>query len=550
MLDRKPDPNAVTDPDSASAGADAKRGATVELKPEATAELRIKPGCEWKAVVAALRAATPEAFGADGALLNCVAGAWGTPGKPHEISSAVDGTKLGSLPMLDAAGAMQAVHDAAHEAPVWSRTPLAERTARVRATLDGMRSQREALVKSLMWEIGKPHALAASDVDRCIEGVAWYCDSIEPMLRGRTPLGLVSNIASWNYPLSVLVHATLVQALAGNSVIAKTPTDGGGLAIGVCVVLARRAGVPISLVSGPGGPLSQALIRHELIDCVSFVGGRATGRDIALNLVDTSKRFMLEMEGVNAWGVWDFSQWDVLAGLLRKGYEYAKQRCTAYPRFVVQRRLLPRFIDTYLGVVKGLRFGNPFAVARDEDALPVLEFGPLINAKKVKELRGMWDEALVGGAMPIYEGALASGRFITGQDTGAYMAPACLLGLPRSSRLYHGEPFGPLDSIIVVDSVEQMIAEMNVSNGNLVASVATDDAGLAERLRGELRAFKVGHNAVRSRGDRQEPFGGMGQSWKGCFVGGKHLVHAVTRGDGDDRLAGNFREVFRMPSEI
>ena len=515
--------------------------------------LRIKPGCEWSAVAPALRAAAPEAFSADGALLNLTggtpAGSWGRPGAPQTISSPVDGTVLGTLPMLDAAAAIEAVHAAAHEAPVWSRTPLTERVARVRATLDGMRTHREVLIKSLMWEIGKPHTLAASDVDRCIEGVAWYADNIEPMVRGRTPLGLVSNIASWNYPLSVLVHAVLVQAMAGNSVIAKTPTDGGGLAIGVCAAIARRSGVPISLVSGPGGPLSKALIRHELIDCVSFVGGRATGRDIALNLVDTSKRFMLEMEGVNAWGVWDFTQWDLLAGLLRKGYEYAKQRCTAYPRFVVQRQLLPRFLDTYLSVVKGLRFGNPFAVARDEEALPVLEFGPLINAKKVKELRGMWDEALVGGAMPIYEGALQSGRFITGQDTSAYMAPACLLSLPRSSRLYHGEPFGPLDSIIVVDSVEQMVAEMNVSNGNLVASVATDDAALAERLKGELRAFKVGHNAVRSRGDRQEPFGGMGQSWKGCFVGGKHLVHAVTRGEGDDRLAGNFREVFRMPPE-
>jgi len=176
--------------------------------------LRIKPGCEWSAVAPALRAAAPEAFSADGALLNLTggtpAGSWGRPGAPQTISSPVDGTALGTLPMLDAAAAIEAVHAAAHEAPVWSRTPLTERVARVRATLDGMRTHREVLIKSLMWEIGKPHTLAASDVDRCIEGVAWYADNIEPMVRGRTPLGLVSNIASWNYPLSVLVHAVLV----------------------------------------------------------------------------------------------------------------------------------------------------------------------------------------------------------------------------------------------------------------------------------------------------------------------------------------------------
>lgn len=525
----------------------------IELKPNAT--LHVKPGCEWSGVFARFRAATPEAFDADGTLLNCIAGKWsagvdGGSASRHALVSPIDQSRLGFLSMLDAPQAMRAVEAAADEAAAWAKIPLEERIQRVRATLDAMRTHRDALVLSIAWEIGKPYALAAADVDRCIDGVAWYCDNIAPMIHGRTPLGLVSNIASWNYPLSVLMHAVLVQTLAGNSVIAKAPTDGGGYAIGVCVALARRNGLPISLVSGPGGPLSKALVRHARIDCLSFVGGRETGRDIELNLIDTSKRYMLEMEGVNAWGVWDFSQWDTLAPALKKGYEYAKQRCTAYPRFVVERRLLPAFLETYLKVVKSIRFGHPLAVASDGESLPTLEFGPLINAKKVRELNDRWSDALARGAIPIYERPLSDGAFVAGQDTSAYFAPRTLLDLPRTSALYHAEPFGPIDSIIVVDGVEEMIAEMNVSNGNLVSSVATDDDKLAERIRAELRAFKVGHNAVKSRGDRQEPFGGLGQSWKGCFVGGKHLVRAVTRGSGDEQLAGNFRESFRAPDDL
>ncbi len=530
----------------------------IELKPNAS--LHIKPGCDWSSVFAKLRAAAPDAFDADGALLNCVAGNWsagvGSAGvgaasvSRHTLISPIDQSRLGFLSMLDAPQATRAVEAAAEEEAAWANTPLEQRIHKVRATLNAMRTHRDALVLSIAWEIGKPYALAAADVDRCIEGVAWYCDHIAPMLQGRTPLGLVSNIASWNYPLSVLMHAVLVQTLAGNSIIAKTPTDGGGYAIGVCVALARRNGLPISLVSGPGGPLSKALVRHARIDCLSFVGGRETGRDIELNLIDTSKRYMLEMEGVNAWGVWDFSQWDTLAPALKKGYEYAKQRCTAYPRFVVERRLLPAFLETYLKVVKSVRFGHPLAVASDEDPFPTLEFGPLINAKKVRELNDRWADALARGAMPIYERPLSDGAFIANQDTSAYFAPRTILDLPRTSTLYHAEPFGPIDSIIVVDGVEEMIAEMNVSNGNLVSSIATDDDKLAERMKAELRAFKVGHNAVKSRGDRQEPFGGLGQSWKGCFVGGKHLVRAVTSGPGDEHLAGNFRESFRAPDDL
>lgn len=90
-------------------------------------------------------------------------------------------------------------------------------------------------------------------MDRAIDGVRWYVDNIDAMLEGRTPLpGPVSNIASWNYPMSVLVHAMLVQALAGNAVIAKTPTDGGVACLTLAAALAVREGIPITLVSGSG----------------------------------------------------------------------------------------------------------------------------------------------------------------------------------------------------------------------------------------------------------------------------------------------------------
>jgi hypothetical protein len=80
---------------------------------------------------------------------------------------------------------------------------------------------------------------------------SWYVDGAEPMLEGRTPLpGPVSNVASWNYPMSVLITAMLVQALADNAVIAKTPTNGGVACLTLACALAAREGIPITLVSG------------------------------------------------------------------------------------------------------------------------------------------------------------------------------------------------------------------------------------------------------------------------------------------------------------
>ena len=350
--------------------------------------------------------------------------------------------------------------------------------------------------------------------------------------------------------MSVLMHAVLVQALAGNAVVSKTPTDGGLYALTLTHALARRAGLPVSLISGSGGQLSDALVRNEHVDCVAFVGGKTSGGAIAASLYDNKKRYMLEMEGVNAYGIWDFSDWKSLSQQLRKGFDYGKQRCTAYVRYVVQRELFPQFLEAYLPVLRSLEFGNPVLVERDGDPLPKLDFGPLINSKKVDDLRVLYSEALGKGAISLYEGAISEDKVLPNQDLSAYLPPAALLNIPRNSRLYHNEPFGPIDSIVIVDHVEELVTEMNVSNGSLVSSIACDKLDTARHIANQLRGFKVGINGVRSRGDNEEVFGGMGQSWKGCFVGGRYLAHAVTQGEPGEKLYGNFPEYTQMPETI
>lgn len=506
------------------------------------------PGMDWHALVQRMRSITPETFGPRGQVLNLISGEWGHSGHGKTFISACDGTILGSFPMINLETARDAVRYAAEEHRAWSHVDLDERRRRVAACVDLLRTHRELLAGLLVWEIGKPYKQALTSVDRCISGVDWYVEHIERMMQGRQPLGLVSNIASWNYPLSVLVHAVLVQTLAGNAIIAKTPSDGGLYALTLSLALARRCELPVSLVSGSGGALSDALVRSDDIACMAFVGGRTNGRDIAASLYDQSKRYMLEMEGINGYGIWDFSEWALLGTQLKKGFEYGKQRCTAYARFVVQRDLFPKFLETYLATASSVRVGHPMKPGAGSEEPPLLDFGPLINAKAVEDLRVMYSEAIGKGAVSVYEGQLDQSLFLPEQDESAYIAPAALLNVPRNCALYHKEPFGPIDTLVIVDTVEELIAEMNVSNGNLVASVGCDDEATARRIAGELRSFKVGINAVRSRGDGEEPFGGIGESWKGCFVGGEYLVQAVTQGPPEQRLHGNFPDYTLLPA--
>ena len=510
----------------------------------------IAPAAEWDTLVRKLKSEIPEAFTSDGRILNLIEGQWQEPGFGRHYESAVDGRSLGRIPMIDLETARRAVQFAKSEASGWAAVDLDERRRRVADCLDGLRKNRELIALLLIWEIGKPHAQALTDIDRCISGVEWYVEKIEGMVGARKPVGLISNIASWNYPMSVLMHAVLVQTLAGNSCISKTPTDGSLYALTLAHAIARRSGLPVSLVSGSGGQLSDALVRNEFVDCLAFVGGKTNGGVIASTLYDDKKRYMLEMEGVNTYGVWKFSDWNGLGQQLRKGFDYGKQRCTAYVRYVVQRELFPQFLEMYLPVLRALRYGNPVLVESESDPLPKLDFGPLINSKKVEELRVLYTDALGKGGISLFEGAVQGSTIFANQDTSAYIGPAALLNIPRNSKLYHNEPFGPVDTIVVVDHLEELVSEMNVSNGCLVSSIACDDPGIAGNVAQQLRAFKVGINSVRSRGDREEVFGGVGQSWKGCFVGGRCLVHSVTQGAANEKLYGNFPDYSLMPEEL
>ncbi len=321
--------------------------------------LTLKSGTAWADAWQRCLTVAPEAF-RDDRVLNLWNAAWQADGRALPAVSPVDGTPVAGPPRLDRATARQAVRAALDQHRAWRHVPLPERRARVAATLDALAEHRDLLALLLVWEIGKPWRLARADVDRAVDGVRWYVDGIDTMLDGRTPLdGPVSNIASWNYPMSVLVHALLVQALARqrgrrqdpDRRRRRLPHPGHG---------ARRPrgrpGHPRQrqrgrAVGGAGGAPE--------IGCVSFVGGRDTGAAVATAVADLGKRHILEQEGLNTWGVWNFSDWDTLGATIPKLFDYGKQRCTAYPRFVVQRSLFDSFLAAYLPAVRTLRTGHP-----------------------------------------------------------------------------------------------------------------------------------------------------------------------------------------------
>lgn len=487
----------------------------------------------WPVLAERFRSALPEALDHQGRAGVLLSGRWTAPSGWLPLTSPVDGRSLGQVGLVDAAGATHAVEASTERTREWMATSLAERVDTIRAGLALMRKHRDTLVGLVAWEIGKTPASAAADVDRCLDGLDWYLTHAAEMQGDREPLGVVANISSWNYPMSVLTHSAVVQALAGNGVIAKIPSLGGALTLNLAFGLMARAGVPFSLLAGAGRALSAPLVDHEQVRAVSFVGGREVGMRLAPRLRERGILYVLEMEGVNPYAIWNFSDWSTLQQQIQGSFEYGKQRCTAYTRWVVQRDLLDEFLSTYRAAAETIRVGHPLT-AGDDGAYPT--FGPLISDRKAAELQERVAEARAGGAEVLYEGGLESTA--DANDSQAYFTPLLLTNVPRDSSLYTREPFGPIDIVVPVDSPEELIREANVSAGALVGSVASNDVAEGEAIATQVKAYKTGVNKMRSRGDKDEKFGGAGQSWEGAFVGGEWLIHAFTKGEGE--LAGNW----------
>ena len=215
-----------------------------------------------------------------------------------------------------------------------------------------------------------------------------------------------------------------------------------------------------------------------------------------------------------------------------KEVEYAKQRCTAYPRYVVRRRLVPVFLEAYLAVVNTIKFGDPLGWPNPDDPFPELDFGPVIHATKPAELRKQLDEAVSGGGIRLYRGSVGDGLFLDAQDASAYVAPSCV-----SSPRPHGHsiaqspsaPWSPSSSLTPRPSWWR---RWMCANELSTWPASRRQHGCSDTHLRELMVFKVGVDGTpQPRRPRRGLRGPRRRGWKGSFVGGDLLVKHPQRTD-------------------
>ncbi|MDP6930694.1 MAG: aldehyde dehydrogenase family protein [Planctomycetota bacterium] len=405
----------------------------------------------------------------------------------HRVASPYSGKIVCELPFDGEDGRDSKIAAASSAQRQWSRIPVGERARRIHAALDHFRSEKAGIAEEITLQMGKPLHEALAEVDTMLGRAEHAIAMAEEVLSPDLPpekanlhlrieheaLGVVFNIAAWNYPLLIAVNFVVPALLAGNTVLlkhsAKTP---------LCGIAFEQAfqGLVWNLVLTHED--TACIIKDPRIAHVGFTGSVQGGQEVQRA---ASGRFIdvgLELGGKDpAYVASDADLEAAVPGIVEGACYNAGQSCCAIERVYVHSSLHDEFIDRATAAMESLTMGDPLDKATT--------LGPLASAKAPAFLEQQIDGAVAGGARLITGGKRIDERFFP---------PSLLTGCANDSTIMQEESFGPLLPVLAVSGDDEAIALANDTRFGLTASVWTTDRERAERYAREVEAGTIYQN--------------------------------------------------------
>ena len=464
---------------------------------------------------------------------NYIAGEWleGTTTR-RNVNPSDTADLVGEYAHADAAQARSAVEAARHAFPAWSRGSIQARADSLERIAAELLARKDELGNLLAREEGKTLPEAIGEVARAgqifrffagevVRAGGEHLPSVRPGVEvdiTREPVGVVGIITPWNFPIAIPAWKIAPALAYGNCVVFKPADLVPGSAWALAEIISR-AGLPagvFNLVMGPGSRVGQTLLEHMDVNAVTFTGSVATGRRV---LAATSERFakvQLEMGGKNPLVVLDDADLQVAIDCAVQGaYFSTGQRCTASSRFIVQKGILPRFVDGVTERLQRLRV--------DDARKPGTDIGPVVDAD---QLRQDLEYVAIGRS----EGAtLVTGGGEPKRETqGFYLEPALFVDTTPQMRIAREEIFGPVACVMAAGSFDEAVSMANDTEFGLSAGICTTSLKHATQFKRESQAGMVMVNVPTAGVDYHVPFGGRKGSSHGSREQGRYASEFFT----------------------
>jgi aldehyde dehydrogenase (NAD+) len=455
---------------------------------------------------------------------NFINGKWveAKSGKTFENRNPADRRDLiGLFPASGPEDVEEAVSAAKKAFAEWRLVPAPKRGEILYRVGELLRQRKEEIARAMTREMGKVLKETRGDVQEGID-TAYYTAGEGRRLFGETtpselpdkfamslrvPVGVCGLITPWNFPMAIPTWKIFPALLCGNTVVLKPAEDTPYTAVKLFELL-EEAGVPpgvANLVHGVGEEAGAALVRHRDVRLISFTGSTAVGREIAALCGQSLKRVSLEMGGKNGQIVMEDADLKLaLEGALWGAFGTTGQRCTATSRLILHRQIKKELTDMLVERAEKIKIGDGL----DES----VEMGPLINEAAREKVHGYVQIGKEEGARLLTGGTVyEEGKRLQGY----FYRPTLFDRVTPDMRIAQEEIFGPVLSVIEVQSFEQAIEVLNGTPYGLSSSIYTRDVGRAFRALRDIEAGITYINGPTIGAEVHLPFGGVKETGNG-----------------------------------